>query len=299
MRSVVASHGPGSNPRGNAICNAILLQSFPVLQIFGLQYLDRHRPPSSDVLPLNLARTNPRKKSAVTTSPEHRRKGGRPAAATTNFARDVRPRTRPRQGRRSKRQRAPIMTQQIAPWPADHRQFTQRVRNQCATSGLRMRIHMRDRGEHRAPISGANQRILVRGRRCITASIQSHSRAQRPTIHAAGARGRDARHAHIIGYPRMSVSGESSTTMHRLLHASGSHPIPPPDDPNSRAIPAESYSSAPPVASYSSAQFSRSWTTSRNIQMTTFPPRATRMLTRIDICFDWTTSRHARDQISH
>ncbi|KZV41381.1 hypothetical protein F511_36263 [Dorcoceras hygrometricum] len=29
----------------------------------------------------------------------------------------------------------------------------------------------------------------------------------------------------------MSASGESSTTMHRLLHASGSHPIPPPDDP--------------------------------------------------------------------
>ncbi|KZV49790.1 hypothetical protein F511_20370 [Dorcoceras hygrometricum] len=34
-----------------------------------------------------------------------------------------------------------------------------------------------------------------------------------------------------IGYPRMSASGESSTTMHRLLYASGSHPIPPPDDP--------------------------------------------------------------------
>ncbi|KZV40733.1 hypothetical protein F511_25755 [Dorcoceras hygrometricum] len=34
-----------------------------------------------------------------------------------------------------------------------------------------------------------------------------------------------------IGYPRMSASGESSTTMHRLLHASGSHSIPPPDDP--------------------------------------------------------------------
>ncbi|KZV57721.1 hypothetical protein F511_24403 [Dorcoceras hygrometricum] len=35
-----------------------------------------------------------------------------------------------------------------------------------------------------------------------------------------------------IGYPRMSASGESSTTMHRLLHASGSHPIMPPNDPN-------------------------------------------------------------------
>ncbi|KZV33473.1 hypothetical protein F511_12987 [Dorcoceras hygrometricum] len=34
-----------------------------------------------------------------------------------------------------------------------------------------------------------------------------------------------------IGYPIMSASGESSTTMHRLLHASGSHPIPTPYDP--------------------------------------------------------------------
>ncbi|KZV49317.1 hypothetical protein F511_30925 [Dorcoceras hygrometricum] len=34
-----------------------------------------------------------------------------------------------------------------------------------------------------------------------------------------------------IGYPRMSASGESSTTMHQLLHASGSHPIPTPYDP--------------------------------------------------------------------
>ncbi|KZV58424.1 hypothetical protein F511_26603 [Dorcoceras hygrometricum] len=35
-----------------------------------------------------------------------------------------------------------------------------------------------------------------------------------------------------IGYPRMRASGESSTMKHRLLHASGSHPIPPPNDPN-------------------------------------------------------------------
>ncbi|KZV23833.1 hypothetical protein F511_30587 [Dorcoceras hygrometricum] len=37
-----------------------------------------------------------------------------------------------------------------------------------------------------------------------------------------------------IGYPRMSASGESSTTMDRILHASGPHPIPPPNDPNRR-----------------------------------------------------------------
>ncbi|KZV50618.1 formin-like protein 3 [Dorcoceras hygrometricum] len=34
-----------------------------------------------------------------------------------------------------------------------------------------------------------------------------------------------------IGYPRMRASGESSTTKHRLLHASGPYPIPPPNDP--------------------------------------------------------------------
>ncbi|KZV23360.1 hypothetical protein F511_43938 [Dorcoceras hygrometricum] len=34
-----------------------------------------------------------------------------------------------------------------------------------------------------------------------------------------------------IGYPRLRASGESSTTKHRLLHASGPHPIPPPNDP--------------------------------------------------------------------
>ncbi|KZV24511.1 dentin sialophosphoprotein-like [Dorcoceras hygrometricum] len=43
-----------------------------------------------------------------------------------------------------------------------------------------------------------------------------------------------------IGYPRMSASGESSTTMHRLLHASGSHPIPPPDDPKKSHSPKSS-----------------------------------------------------------
>ncbi|KZV36182.1 hypothetical protein F511_20081 [Dorcoceras hygrometricum] len=34
-----------------------------------------------------------------------------------------------------------------------------------------------------------------------------------------------------IGYPRMKASGESSTTKHRLLHASGPYPIPPPNGP--------------------------------------------------------------------
>ncbi|KZV42875.1 hypothetical protein F511_17479 [Dorcoceras hygrometricum] len=36
--------------------------------------------------------------------------------------------------------------------------------------------------------------------------------------------------ANSIGYPRMRASGESSTTKHRLLHASAPHPIPPSND---------------------------------------------------------------------
>ncbi|KZV46093.1 hypothetical protein F511_24717 [Dorcoceras hygrometricum] len=40
-----------------------------------------------------------------------------------------------------------------------------------------------------------------------------------------------------IGYPCMRASGESSTTKHRLLHASGPHPIPPPNDPNTCWLP--------------------------------------------------------------
>ncbi|KZV22860.1 hypothetical protein F511_27539 [Dorcoceras hygrometricum] len=51
---------------------------------------------------------------------------------------------------------------------------------------------------------------------------------------AAAALGEEGRGGYVldsIGYPRMSASGESSTTMHRLLHASGSHPIPTPGDP--------------------------------------------------------------------
>ncbi|KZV46833.1 auxin response factor 4-like [Dorcoceras hygrometricum] len=46
-----------------------------------------------------------------------------------------------------------------------------------------------------------------------------------------------------IGYPRMRASGESSTTKHRLLHASGPHLIPPPNDPNSELFRSSLYSS--------------------------------------------------------
>ncbi|KZV16669.1 hypothetical protein F511_41898 [Dorcoceras hygrometricum] len=50
-------------------------------------------------------------------------------------------------------------------------------------------------------------------------------------MHTSWRSNRDIASVTSIGYPRMSASGESSTTMHRLLHASGPHPIPPPNDP--------------------------------------------------------------------
>ncbi|KZV44958.1 hypothetical protein F511_16188 [Dorcoceras hygrometricum] len=100
MRSVVASHGPGSNPRGNAICNAILLESFPVLQTFGLQYFDRHlhrlrmpknlkiskstkTGPTSHIGPKTsrAARDRPEPNPRRNQPSRHRRSGGRPAAA--------------------------------------------------------------------------------------------------------------------------------------------------------------------------------------------------------------------------
>ncbi|KZV51532.1 hypothetical protein F511_05848 [Dorcoceras hygrometricum] len=62
-------------------------------------------------------------------------------------------------------------------------------------------------------------------------------RAARPAIGTVAARSyiavvRTLQCRHSIGYPRIKASGESSTTKYRLLHASGPHPIPPPNDPN-------------------------------------------------------------------
>ncbi|KZV45891.1 hypothetical protein F511_32449 [Dorcoceras hygrometricum] len=52
------------------------------------------------------------------------------------------------------------------------------------------------------------------------------------TMHTSRRSNSDIASVTSIGYPRMKASGESSTTKHRLLHASGPHPIPPPNDPN-------------------------------------------------------------------
>ncbi|KZV38628.1 hypothetical protein F511_01180 [Dorcoceras hygrometricum] len=52
------------------------------------------------------------------------------------------------------------------------------------------------------------------------------------TMHTSRRSNNDIACVTSIGYPRMKASGESSTTKHRLLHASGPHPIRPPNDPN-------------------------------------------------------------------
>ncbi|KZV34464.1 NADP-dependent D-sorbitol-6-phosphate dehydrogenase-like [Dorcoceras hygrometricum] len=51
------------------------------------------------------------------------------------------------------------------------------------------------------------------------------------TMHTSWRSNSDIASVTSIGYPRMRASGESSTTKHRLPHASGPHPIPPPNDP--------------------------------------------------------------------
>ncbi|KZV35690.1 putative LRR receptor-like serine/threonine-protein kinase [Dorcoceras hygrometricum] len=52
------------------------------------------------------------------------------------------------------------------------------------------------------------------------------------TMHTSWKSNSDIARVTSIGYTHTRVSGESSTTKHRLLHASGPHPIPPPDDPS-------------------------------------------------------------------
>ncbi|KZV29269.1 hypothetical protein F511_35501 [Dorcoceras hygrometricum] len=52
------------------------------------------------------------------------------------------------------------------------------------------------------------------------------------TMHTSWRSNSDIASVTSIGYPRIKASGESSTMKHRLLHASGPHPIPPPNDPN-------------------------------------------------------------------
>ncbi|KZV33336.1 hypothetical protein F511_18217 [Dorcoceras hygrometricum] len=68
------------------------------------------------------------------------------------------------------------------------------------------------------------------------------------TMHTSWRSNSDITSVTSIGYPRMSASGESSTTMHRLLHASRSHPIPTPDDPKPEPNPRRNQTSRHDIA---------------------------------------------------
>ncbi|KZV22168.1 hypothetical protein F511_27338 [Dorcoceras hygrometricum] len=83
---------------------------------------------------------------------------------------------------------------------------------------------VRSRGEEYGPF---NAYIPIR-----STTIGKSRVAKDPiTMHTSWRSNSDIASVTSIGYPRMRASGESSTTKHRLLHASGPHPIPPPNDP--------------------------------------------------------------------
>ncbi|KZV24073.1 hypothetical protein F511_26939 [Dorcoceras hygrometricum] len=325
MRSVVASHGPGSNPRGNATCNAILLQCFRFYRSSVFNILDRHSPPSWDVLPLNLAQKsqnfkidqngsdieyrpdiftgcpgqpelNPRKQISrhdiAGASPDgggrhHENRARRKAthAAATSAALPC----------AIARRTAPTSAQRFAHGAAGHCPAIARSNKRSgATSGATSRDQ---RGRDAQPAARDQRRNIVQHSRKIAATSAGHCASSAwPLAHKRAGRGaamrgeavalffffrtpqnplpmlntlssvsvRESRIQYLcdpqwfrdttslgpttiaapesqfrtcpsdhysIGYPHMSASGESSTTMHRLLHASGSHPIPPPNDP--------------------------------------------------------------------
>ncbi|KZV17119.1 hypothetical protein F511_19592 [Dorcoceras hygrometricum] len=94
------------------------------------------------------------------------------------------------------------------------------------------------RGAWLRPVSRGNRHFTVDGGRLRRSGPRPEGRLLRqPAIEGLTRSARTdsprqvGRNKFRIGYPRMSASGESSTTMHRLLHASGSHPILPPNDP--------------------------------------------------------------------
>ncbi|KZV48811.1 dentin sialophosphoprotein-like [Dorcoceras hygrometricum] len=256
MRSVVSSHGPGSNPRGNAICNAILLQSFPVLQIFGLQYLDRHRPPSSDVLPLNLFAVdiaNPvHDRNETPSSPCTRRcdeicvdgfsssslagtdSGEEAAAGGGGSLRE--------EGQRSQSRTCVTLNGSgiqlaVGPQPLWLRNHNSGLAHRIMVKRLATSPHdpldITDSAYKNQLVvlsvqyGPFNPYIPIRS----TTIGKSRVAIDPIAMHTSWRSNSDIASVTSIGYPRMSASGESSTMMHRILHASESHRIPTPYDP--------------------------------------------------------------------
>ncbi|KZV47749.1 hypothetical protein F511_41133 [Dorcoceras hygrometricum] len=162
------------------------------------------------------------------TSPKLRRSDGRQTAAIMNVSRDTRPRGR---DKRDATMRT-LRIQQRASTRV-HRPFTQLPvpieRQQAACDAAHRHANPRRTAARR---NSTTAQTCARGQRPLAATMCGQCAwsllvAQRDSDKRIASHARPAR---TIGYPRMSASGESSTTMHRLLHASGSHPIPPPDD---------------------------------------------------------------------
>ncbi|KZV37651.1 hypothetical protein F511_03957 [Dorcoceras hygrometricum] len=174
---------------------------------------------------------------------------------TSRAARD-RPELNPRRNQPSRHRRS-ITGRRPAAAAATHEIRAQQPRNVAPSATHGRTQHRAPSDHHRPPCSATSARhpaierpifvrhraasawrsgrsscAIVRGRGDLRAPRAADSSPHAAPNVAQPVRIKEGqRPASSIGYPRMSASGESSTTMHRLLHASGSHPFPPPDDP--------------------------------------------------------------------
>ncbi|KZV50115.1 putative serine/threonine-protein kinase-like [Dorcoceras hygrometricum] len=158
---------------------------------------------------------------------------------------------RPRQARRNRAmsvqpwhtttdQRATIFTRgcrPVAPIARPARDMKRHHRAAASSGAVQHRATSGDLRTATMREGGAQRPAAMRDKRaCNRANLSAKAKRRAPP-HTAAAGDQvpklsfDFDLKNSIGYLRMSASGESSTTMHRLLHASRSHPIPPPDDP--------------------------------------------------------------------
>ncbi|KZV23909.1 hypothetical protein F511_19312 [Dorcoceras hygrometricum] len=253
MRSVVSSHGPGSNPRGNAICNAIRSVvashgpgSNPRGPNKALEEINRHH---EFCAAQGHACARDKRGAIAQTAPIHVR----------NRLRTASKHRRPPLSAAGARLPA-IATYRRTNSSAQPRAAADHPRNRCTMARCATCAHVAARA---CAMGGAPPCAAVpypRGKtygitdsacknQLVVVSVQygpfnpyipirsttiGKSRVAKDPIamRTSWRSNSDIASVTSIGYPRMSASDESSTMMHRLLHASGSHPIPPPDDPN-------------------------------------------------------------------
>ncbi|KZV38909.1 hypothetical protein F511_35772 [Dorcoceras hygrometricum] len=218
MRSVVANHGPGSNPR---------IRACALIPLLGLAVADPDPTSRGAAEEQNFAR-----KAAV--DPPIRSTIGidLPSSIRTRrydgfYADGITSARRPEQVRSTGRRRVVARRRRVAVrfvergGAADFKELETRL--SCITdSACKNQLVVVS-----VQYGPFNTYIPIRS------TTIGKSRVARDPIamHTSWRSNSDIASVTSIGYPRMRASGESSTTKHRLLHASGSHSIPPPNDP--------------------------------------------------------------------